>query len=111
VKSVTAANYVRAVESTVTTEPSIASESTVASESTTAPEIVAIEEATAAETMEPRPGADENSAGEKLWTVEPIRRATVGVIPVVAISAYWRWTNIARLNSNSNRHLRVCATN
>jgi hypothetical protein len=111
VKSIAAADYVRAMESTVASESSIATKVTIAPESTTAPEIVAIEEAPPAETMEPRPGTDKNAARKIIWAIESVWRASVGVIPIVAVGADRRWTIIARAYSNAHRHLRVCATN
>jgi hypothetical protein len=112
VKSVAAASYVRAAESvTAADRAATISESTVAAETTITAKIsITSESTTAAETTEPWPGANKGSAGKKLWTVVPIGRASVRVIPVVAIGTDWGRPVIARSKSNTNPHLRVSPT-
>jgi len=46
--------------------------------------------------VEPRTSADEQAAGEVARTVVPVRRARVGVIPIVAVRANGSWTVISR---------------
>lgn len=48
----------------------------------------AIEARTAAEAMSPRPGADKDSAGKPLWSIEAVGRASIGVIIIVAVRAH-----------------------
>jgi hypothetical protein len=73
----------------------------VAAEKTIAGPVAAVE------TVEPRTHADKNAAIEVFGTVIAVRRASVWVISVVAVSAVgWRtdisWRrNIARTNSNA----------
>jgi hypothetical protein len=105
-----AAETAVAVESTITPESPVAAEPTITTESAITAESVAIKEATAAETMEPRPGTDENAASKIIWAIESIGRASVGVIPVVTVGANRRWPIIARANSNADRHLRISPT-
>jgi hypothetical protein len=62
----------------------------------------------AVEAVEPRTRADKNSAIEVCWPVIAVRRASVWVVPVVAVGAIGRrtdvgrWRNIARTNSNAD---------
>src|SRR4029077_16962706 len=109
-KSAITAKSLVAMESTIASEPTIATKNTTASESTPSPKIVAKKEPPAAETMEPRPRADENAASKIIWAIESIGCASVGVIPVVTVGANRRWHIIARAYSNAHRHLRVSPT-
>jgi hypothetical protein len=56
--------------------------------------------------MEPRAGADEDSADEPIRAVVAVRCAGIRVIPVVAISAY-RGVTVTAANSNGNPDLRL----
>jgi hypothetical protein len=49
--------------------------------------------------MEPRPGANKDSAREPAWPIVAIGCASVGVIVVVAILAYRRWPHVTRTHS------------
>ena len=59
-----------------------------------------VEARTAMEAMEPRPSANKDSAGEILWPIEAIRRASVGVIIIVAIGAHRSRTHVGRTHSD-----------
>jgi hypothetical protein len=63
----------------------------------------------AVESMEPRAGADEDSVNEVVGAPISVRRTSIRIIRVVAISAYWRGTHISRTHSDSdsNANLRV----
>jgi hypothetical protein len=59
--------------------------------------------------MEPRAGANKNSAGEITRPVVAVRRAGVGIVSVVAVRAHWRRTNVGRANANADHNsLCVC---
>ena len=55
----------------------------------------------------PRAGANKDTTHEPRRTVITVRRACIGIIPIVAIRTYRRRANITRSNSNSNRNPRV----
>lgn len=63
---------------------------------------------TTVKTVEPGAGADKNAAVKVCWSVITVRRASVWVVPVVAVGAVGRWTdvsrgrNVARTNSNAD---------
>jgi hypothetical protein len=62
----------------------------------------------AVEPVEPGAGADKDATNEPLRTVVAVGSASIGVIPVVAIIAYWR--NIAAVpgaNSDAHYNLRM----
>ena len=78
-----------------------------------APPKVAIAETTTVETtsieaMEPRAGANKEAIHKVVRTVVAVRRASIRVIPVVAVGAHRSRPVIARTNSNADNHsLRV----
>jgi len=53
--------------------------------------------------VEPRTGADEDSAVEPARTVVAVRRTRVRVIRVVAVSAGRSWADVSRTDSDCNR--------
>jgi hypothetical protein len=59
--------------------------------------------------VEPRACADEKAAGEIARTVVTVRRAGVGVIPVVTVSAGGGRTNISRANAYTHGNA-LCAS-
>jgi len=65
-----------------------------------------IEAGTSIVAVIPRAGADENSVDEPVRPIVAIRCASIGVIPVVAISAY-RGVTVTAANSNGNPNLRL----
>ena len=52
----------------------------------------------------PRPRADKHAADEPIGTVIAVRRASVRIIAVVSVGAYWRRPNVSRANSYANDH-------
>ena len=77
-----------------------------------APPEVAITEAAAkktaiVETTEPWASPDEEAIHKVLRTVEPVRRASIWVIAVVAVGAHRSRTVVARANCHSKRDLRM----
>ena len=80
-------------------------ESGTSAEAGTSVEAAATVEATAAvvAAVEPRAGADEDSAVEPARTVVAVRRTRVRVIRVVAVSAHWSFADVSRTDPNCNR--------
>jgi hypothetical protein len=52
----------------------------------------------------PRAGADEHAIKEPIWAVVAVRRTSIGIIIVVAISANRRWAIIAGAHANAYHH-------
>jgi hypothetical protein len=78
-------------------------EATATVEAVTAPAIAPAKTASAPTAVEPRASADEQAAREVARTVVAVRRARVGVIPIVAVGADGSRTNIARTDSYTHR--------
>jgi hypothetical protein len=55
----------------------------------------------------PRAGANKDTTHEPRRTVITVRRACIGIIPIVAIRTYGGRTDISRTNPNPNRNPRV----
>jgi hypothetical protein len=54
--------------------------------------------------VEPRAGADENSANEPIWPIVAVGRACVGIVSIVAVGTYGsRAGNVCRA-ANANAH-------
>jgi hypothetical protein len=62
----------------------------------------AIETWAAVEAVEPRTGADKNTAREVTRPVVAVRRARVGSISVVAVLAHRGWTKVSRPDSKAD---------
>jgi hypothetical protein len=67
----------------------------------------AIKAWSAVETVEPRAGADKNTAGEVPCPVVAVRRACVRIISIVAVLAHWGWTEVRRADANAD-HDSLC---
>jgi hypothetical protein len=53
----------------------------------------------------PGADADEHAINEPIWAVVAVRRASVGVIIIIAVSANWRWAVVNRAaNANADYH-------
>jgi hypothetical protein len=52
----------------------------------------------------PRAGADKDSADEPIWAVVAVRRASIGVIIIVAVGAHRRWAIVSRADANADHH-------
>jgi hypothetical protein len=51
---------------------------------------------------EPRAGTDEQTTGEPARTVITVRRAGVGVIPIVSVGADRSWADVARTDAHAD---------
>jgi hypothetical protein len=51
---------------------------------------------------EPRAGTDEQTTGEPARTVVTVRRAGVGVIPIVSVGADRSWADVARTDAHAD---------
>jgi hypothetical protein len=60
------------------------------------------EERPSVKPMEPGARADEHAANEPIRSVIAIRRASVGVIIIVAVGTYGRWANIGRAHTHNH---------
>jgi hypothetical protein len=60
--------------------------------------------AAAVKAMEPWASADKDTACEVVWTVVAVRRASIRVIPVVAVGANRSRTVVSRADSNADNH-------
>jgi hypothetical protein len=115
----TAAESTAAMEAAIPAELVTAAESTAAAKvaeslTTAEPAVIAPAEITIArpvvaamEATEPGTRADKNAGIKIVGAVIPVRCARVRVIPIVAIGAAGRRTDVARTNSNANSKLRV----
>src|SRR5467141_557183 len=63
-----------------------------------------IEARTSVEAMKPRAGANENSTYKIVWPVVAIRRASIRVIPIVAVGAHRSRPVVGRADSNADNH-------
>jgi hypothetical protein len=105
VEPLTAVKATATVESTVTAEPAamkpavaaepMAAPATVKSASEAAPVV-----APSVVAVIPRAGADKQAADEPIWAVEAVRRTSIGVIIVVAVSAYRRRAIVTGANAD-----------
>lgn len=101
-----------AVEPTITSEASaikpvsaaIAITTTIVIPAVITTTIAPAIEVTTVESMEPRASSDEDSVYEPIRTVVAVRRTSVWVIIIVAISAHGSRTNVSISWANSNAH-------
>lgn len=89
------AEPVTAMKSSIAAEPTSAPAVTTPVASEAAP-VVAASIVTAPVAVIPGARADEHAINEPIWAVVAVRRTTIGVIIVVAISANWRWAVVSR---------------
>ncbi len=91
--------------SDVATVPAITTVPAVASvpPNTTMPAVAAITGASIEAPAVPRTGTDEDATGEVARAVVTVRRASVWVIPIVAVCTDRSWPDVARPHAHSNR--------
>ena len=63
-----------------------------------------IETRTPIEAMEPWAGANKDAIKKVVWTIVAVRRASIRVIPVIAVGAHRRRTVVARANPDADNH-------
>jgi hypothetical protein len=78
-------------------------EATATVEAVTAPAVAAAKTASAPTAVEPWASADEEAAREVARAVVAVRRARVGIIPIVTVGADGSRTNIPRTDSYTHR--------
>jgi hypothetical protein len=70
----------------------------------TAPIIIASIEPVSVVAVIPGTCANEHAANEPIRAVVAVRRTSIGVIIIVAVSAYRRWAVVSRADANSDHH-------
>jgi hypothetical protein len=89
----TSCEAVTATSESTTVEPATSESATVKP----APKTTSAEAA-----VEPRAGTDEDATGEVARTVVTVRRAGIGVIPIVSVGADRSWPDVARTDAHAD---------